>query len=90
MEAGYGGSVNWNYTAGILLIAVFVCRIALWARFRDDARGRRVGVSTLQLLVVVVAMTVLKWFPTATLGVFFLALAAIVALSFLPAKKTTM
>ena len=87
-KGGHGG-VNWDYAAGILLIAVVGCQIALWAKFRGDDPGRRVGISTLQFLVVVAAVTFLRWFPNATLEVLLAALTGIVALSFLPVKKTT-
>ncbi len=81
--------MKWNYAGYILLLVVVGCRIALWAKFRDDGRGRRVGVSTLQLLIAVAAMAILNWFPHAGWEVLLSALAGIVALSFVPAKKTT-
>jgi hypothetical protein len=48
-----------------------------------------VGVSTLQLLIAIVAVAILNWFPLAGWEVLLSALAGIVALSFVPAKKPT-
>jgi hypothetical protein len=81
--------VKWNYAVYILLLVVVGCRIALWAKFKGDDRGRRVGVSTLQLLIAIVAVAMLNWFPHAGWEVLLSALAGIVALSFVPAKKPT-
>jgi len=83
----YGGSMNWNYAIGILFLILIASRIALWAKFRRDSRGRRLAISTLQLVVVIMAAAFFKWLPNASAEVFLCALAGIVILSFIPAKK---
>ncbi len=80
--------MNWNYATGILLIIVLVIRIALWVKFKHNDRGRRIGIGTLQLLLVVAAAVLLEWRPDATMRVFLGALAGIVMLSCIPAKRT--
>lgn len=80
--------MNWDYAVYILLIAVVGCRIVLWAKFRGDNRGRRLGILTLQWFVVIAAVAILSWFPNAGWVVLVCAVAGIVALSFVPAKST--
>ena len=84
-----GAAGEMKYAVYIMLLVVFGCRIALWAKFVGNDRGRRVGVSTLQLLIVVLAMAILNWFPYAGWEVLLCGLAGIIALTFVPAKKTT-
>jgi len=80
--------MNWNYAAGILLLIVLVTRIALWVKFRHRDLGRRIGIGTLQLLLVGAAAVLLEWRPNATMRVFLGALAGIVILSCVPTKRT--
>jgi len=67
--------------------AVIAVRILLWRKFRDDRRGKRIAVSTAQLIVVVLAIAAYDSFGSKhTVAIAVLALAAIIGLSFIPIK----
>jgi hypothetical protein len=76
------------YAAGVLIAVVIAFQIALWAKFRNEPRGRRIGVRVLQFLLVVAWMVVVGFRPQWTLGMFGFALLGVVALSFVPARKS--
>lgn len=77
-----------DYLAYILVALVVATRVAFWVKWRKDDRGRQLGISTLQLLIVIIAAAIIAWFPPATFAVFLGALIGIIALSFVPAQKS--
>jgi hypothetical protein len=77
-----------NYAVGILLALVVAFRIALWIKFRHHERGRYLGISTLQTVLVFAAAGVSYKVPQAATVVLLCALVGIIALSFVPVGKT--
>jgi phosphatidylserine synthase len=76
-----------DYAVVILMAFVVAVRLALWAKYQNEERGRRVGISTLQLLLVIALMVVIGFSPPWTRTAFLCALVGIIALSFIPTRK---
>jgi hypothetical protein len=47
----------------VLMSAAIAVRIVLWVKFRHSVHGRRIGISTLQLLLVVAAVAAYPLLP---------------------------
>ncbi len=77
------------FAVAILMAVVFASRFAIWLKLRNDERGRRIGIGTLQLLFVVVWAILTDLRPQWTVSLFVCALIGIIALSFVPAAKRT-
>jgi hypothetical protein len=75
------------YAAGVLIAVVIAVRLVLWARFRNDSSGRRIGIGTLQVLFVIAGVAVMSYWPQWTLSAFVCVLIGIIALSFVPARR---
>ena len=75
------------YAVVILMAVVIGVQLALWAKFRNEERGRRIGIGTLQLLLVVAWVVVTDFGPQWLLSVSICALIDIIALSFVPARR---
>ncbi|HTA24206.1 MAG TPA: hypothetical protein VK763_11775 [Terriglobales bacterium] len=77
------------YAVAVLMAVVIALQLALWVKFRAEARGHRIGVRTLQLLLVIAGAVVMGSRPQWTLSVFLCVLIGIIALSFVPTGRKT-
>ncbi len=75
------------YAVGVLMAVVVALQLALWAKFRNEGRGHRIGVRTLQLLLVIAGVIMMGSLPQWKFSVFLCVLAGIIALSFVPVKR---
>jgi hypothetical protein len=76
-----------SFIAAAVMGAVIAVRLWLWAKFRQNWRGKRIMVSTAQLLVVIATVITFQYFGQEH-GVLILVLGvlAVVCISFVPIR----
>ncbi len=76
-----------DYAVALVITVLIAVRFALWGKYRNEARGHRIAIGTLQLLLVVFWVILVGFRPQWSLSVSMFALFGIIALSFVPARK---